>query len=350
VTMSLFQDRARLRWLYLVTALGIGYYGFKGGIWVLVTGGGELVLGPDMSFFADNNTLGLALCLVLPILLYLSREEQRPWLKWFLRAVFGFSIIGIIFTYSRGDFLGLAIVLSVIIWRSPWRMRFAAAIVVVALIGAPLAPERLWDRLGSITAQESAETRDNSAAARIEAWQTAWNIALSRPLTGAGFRALDNWDLWFRYFGPVFIGTSDAHSLYFELLEEHGFLGLGLYFGALISALLTLRRLRKRWRKHPEHGYLSHYAEMLQLSFCAFLAAGAFLTVAYFDLYFVLLGSVAVLHELSRVAEAAALPASAAETVPRSAIRVRPTVKVRPTVQVRPTPVPVRSRRRPRHA
>jgi probable O-glycosylation ligase (exosortase A-associated) len=265
-------------------------------------------------------------------------------LKWFLRITFSLSIISIIFTYSRGAFLGLLTVLSILIWRSPWRLRFGVAILLVALIGAPLAPERLWKRIGSITEQESVETRDNSAAARIEAWQTAWNIALSRPFTGAGFRALDNVDLWLIHFGSVFIGTSDAHSLYFELLEEHGFLGFGLYFGAVISALLTLRRVRKRWRKHPEHGYLSHYAEMLQLSFCAFLSAGAFLTVAYFDLYFLLLGTVAVLHQLSRVAEAAAAPASAAKEGTRSVIRVGPNIRVRPRT------VPSRPRRRPRLA
>jgi putative inorganic carbon (HCO3(-)) transporter len=218
VMMCLFQDRARLRWLYRVAALGLGFYGFKGGIWVLLTGGGELVLGPEQSFFADNNTLGLALCMNLPVLLYLSREETRPWLRSFLRLVFGLSIIAIIFTYSRGAFLGLLTVLCIIIWRSPWRLRFAVAIVLVALIGAPLAPQRLWTRLDSITKQDSAETRDRSATERIEAWKTSLSIAVTHPLTGAGFRALDNPDLWYLHFGPGYIATSDAHSLYFELL------------------------------------------------------------------------------------------------------------------------------------
>src|SRR5262245_40001477 len=40
VTMSLFQDRARLRWLYMVPALGLGFYGVKGVLWSLRTGGG----------------------------------------------------------------------------------------------------------------------------------------------------------------------------------------------------------------------------------------------------------------------------------------------------------------------
>ena len=211
---------------------------------------------------------------------------------------------------------------------------FCRGDVIVALVGAPLAPERLWNRLGSISEQESADTRDQSAAARIEAWQTAWSIALTHPLTGAGFRALDNADLWLIHFGPAFYATSDAHSLYFELLEEHGFLGFALYFGAVISALRALRHIRRRWRDHPEHGYLSHYAEMIQLSFCAFLVSGTFLTVAYFDFYFLLLGTTAVLQQLSRVAETAA---STTERIPRSVIPV-------------PKHWPVSPPRRPRHA
>jgi len=338
VMMSLFQDRVRLRWLYMVAALGLGFYGFKGGLWVLMTGGGELVLGPEKSFFEDNNTLGLALGMILPVLLYLSREEKRRWLKWFLRLTFSLSIIAMIFTYSRGAFLGLLAILSILVWRSPWRMRFGVTILLAVLIGAPLAPDRLWERLGSIAQQDSAETRDQSSASRLEAWQTAWKIGLSNPVMGAGFRALQNADLWLRYFGEGYFKAYDPHSVYFEVLEEHGFLGVGFYFGALVSALVILRRLRKRWRNDPDHGYISHYAEMLQLSFCPFLVSGVFLGVAYFDLYFLLLGTVAVLHELSRVAETAAMPASAAKEGPRSVVRARPIA------------VLSRPRRRPRHA
>src|SRR5215467_6102097 len=134
VTMTLFQERARLRWLYMVTALGLGFYGLKGGIWVFRTGGSERVFGPDKSFFADNNTLGLALCMILPMLLYLSREEPRPWLKKGLRVMFFFTTVAILFTYSRGAFLGLSIVLGILAWRSPWRVRFATTVLVCSLV------------------------------------------------------------------------------------------------------------------------------------------------------------------------------------------------------------------------
>src|SRR5262249_10954577 len=143
VTMSLFQDRARLRWLYMVPALGLGFYGAKGALWVLRTGGGvggggasegNRVFGPDLSFFGDANGVGPALCMILPLLLYLSRDEKRPWLKRILQVTFGCSILSVIFTYSRGAYLGLALVLFIIVWRSPWRMRFAAAVLVAGVI------------------------------------------------------------------------------------------------------------------------------------------------------------------------------------------------------------------------
>jgi len=300
VTITIFQDRERLRWLYLVMAGSIAFYGTKGGIWVLRTGGGERVWGPIGTFFEDNNTLGLALCMVLPMLLYLAREEKRRWVKRLLRTAFGLSIIATIFTYSRGAFLGLAVILAVMIWRSPWRLRFATALVIAGVISLPYLPDRLVSRLESIEEQTTVETRDSSAQGRIEAWQTGLNIAMANPLTGLGFRAYHSDAVWDRYFpGIMYMKSRDAHSLYFEVLGEHGFLGFGLYIGLLVWSLLTLRRLRKRWRNHPEHGYLSHYAEMIQLVLVPFLVAGAFLTVAYFDLYFHLLSTVIVLEALS---------------------------------------------------
>ena len=308
VTMTLFQERARLRWLYMVTALGLGFYGLKGGVWVLRTGGGERVYGPDMSFFADNNTLGLALCMILPMLLYLSREEPRPWLKKVLRVTFFFTIIAIVFTYSRGAFLGLVIILAVLIWRSPWRVRFATAVLVCSLVAVPLLPANLWERIESIGEQQSAETRDTSVQGRFEAWRAAWNIALDRPFTGAGFRALWNEDIWNTYYGADFLAVRDTHSLYFEVLSEHGFLGFGLYLLVLASTLLALRRIRKRWRGHAEYGYLSNYAEMTQLSLYPFLVAGAFITVAYFDLYFYFVAASVTLRALSDQAETALAP------------------------------------------
>ena len=351
VTMSLFQDRARLRWLYLVPTLCLGFWGVKGAVWALRTGGGTgvggegysgaesggRIYGPEMGFFADANAIGLALNMILPMLLYFAREEKRPWLKRGFQITFWLSIISVIFTFSRGSYLGLAVVFLVLIWRSPWRLRFATAALVVGVIAAPLAPERFWIRLESITQQQSAATRDQSSASRIESFEAAWNIAVSRPFTGAGFKALSTPDIWAIYYGPGYWSTYDPHSIYFQLLGEHGLLGFGLYMGMFISTLLTLRRLRKRWRNHPDNGYLSHYAEMTQLSLYPFLVCGAFIPVAYLDISYLLVATTSILFVLSHEAERAEAPSPVQHSKRPSAVTARQNA------------LPPRPRRRPRH-
>jgi probable O-glycosylation ligase (exosortase A-associated) len=311
VTIALFQDRWRLRALYMVMALSLGFYGVKGGIWALRTGGGERVFGPEGTFFGDNNTLGLAFCMILPMLLYLSREEERRWLRSLLRVAFVLVIVATIFTYSRGAFLGLVAILIPVIWRSPWRLRFAAGALGILLVAAPLVPAQWWSRMGTITADE--ERMDGSEKGRVEAWSTALRIAQDRPLIGGGFRVLWDNNAWLRYHDGTYMVARDAHSLYFEVLAEQGFGGLAIYFGILGATFVGLHRVRKRWRKDAVHGYLANYAEMTQLVLCPFLVAGAFLGVAYFDLYFHLVATSVVLQVLSANAarEGSAAPALA---------------------------------------
>jgi len=308
ITLYLFQSRDRLRYLYLVPTLGLGFYGLKTGVWVLRTAGGAMIWGPDRSFFADNNTFGLALTMILPLLLGLAREEPRRWLKRLMQVMFVCTVVSILFTYSRGAFLALIVIGGILIWRSPWRLRFGVTVLVLALVAVPLLPNKLRDRIHSISDQESAETRDNSAAGRLEAWSTAWKIAVAHPFFGEGFKALWSTDLWNTYYGNTYLAVRDVHSLYFEVLSEHGLQGFMIYIAILLSTLGTLRRVRKRWAGSPDHGYLARYADMTELAIYPYLVAGAFLGVAYFDLYFLLVGTSILLGALSADAEAATAP------------------------------------------
>jgi putative inorganic carbon (hco3(-)) transporter len=334
VTLCLFQDAAKLRSLYMVPAICLGLYGLKSVLYVIRTAGGSRVSGPEFSFFADNNEFGLAVCMAMPLMLYLSRDEKRPWVKRLLRVLFMASIVAVLFTYSRGAFLGLTTLLTVLIWRSPWRLRFATAVVAVALVAVPLAPQALKDRIASIREQESAETRDGSVAGRIQAWTTAWHIATAHPFAGEGFRALWNQEMWDEYYGYNYFAVRDVHSLYFEVLSEHGFVGLGLYLAIMASALVTLAGVRRKWKGHPEYGYLSRYAEMNQLALYPYLIAGAFLSFAYFDLYFLLVATSALLKVLSlRAEETIAAAATPAVSTGRRALITR---QPAPAPQARP--------------
>ena len=57
--------------LIWVLALSIGYYGVKGGLFTLLTGGSLRVWGPADSFIMDNNALAVAVTITIPLWVYL---------------------------------------------------------------------------------------------------------------------------------------------------------------------------------------------------------------------------------------------------------------------------------------
>jgi probable O-glycosylation ligase (exosortase A-associated) len=76
----------------------------------------------------------------------------------------------------------------------------------------------------------------------------------------------------------------DVHSIYFEVMGEHGFIGFGLF---MMIALFTWRRgsqIIRACKRDPERKWAADLASMLQVSFVGYAAGGAFLGLAYFDL------------------------------------------------------------------
>ncbi len=79
VTIAIFGDRARLQALLWVIAASIGFFGIKGGIFTLLTGGINPVGGADNVYFSDNNLLAAALLMTIPLMRYLQLTSERQW-------------------------------------------------------------------------------------------------------------------------------------------------------------------------------------------------------------------------------------------------------------------------------
>ena len=294
LTVVFFQQRERFRWLLLVVALSLGFYGLKGAAWVLRTGGSNQVMGPPDSFIEGNTEIGLALNMTLPLLLFLARGEQRPWLRKLMLTMFGASIVAIVFTYSRGAFLGLAVVLMMLFLRARRRLVGILAVALLALFVMMFVPERWFLRMDTIQAYE----QDASSRGRLVAWGVAWGVALDRPLTGGGFWVLPREEIFERY-APGYPKVHSAHSIYFAVLGDHGFLGLALFIGLIVSCLVSLVRLRRSVGHRPEAGWLVSYCEMTEASLVAYAVSGAFLTMAYFDLFYYLVSFVIILKGIA---------------------------------------------------
>ena len=292
VSVILINDAMKLRYLLLVMGLSLGLIGLKGGIWALLSGGVHRVYGPAGTFIGDNNDLALALNMALPLLLYLSKDEPRRWLKLLLRTTFVMSIVAIIFTYSRGGFLALAFVSFLLMIKAKHKSLAVVTLAIGSLMAMWIVPSKWGDRMNTIQTYEE----DSSAMGRINAWKMAWNLALDRPLTGGGFETFTPGV--FKIYAPNPDNVHDAHSNYFEMLGEQGFIGLGLYLLLIASCIIRLRFLKSRIRSEPALQWAQYYPDMLQVSVFAYVVGGAFLGRAYFDMFYQLIGAMVILNRL----------------------------------------------------
>lgn len=296
MTIFLIHDEKTLRWLYLVIALSLGFYGFKAGIFSVLTGGQFMVWGPSRSYIEANTMLGLALDMVLPLLWYLSKNEQNYLFKRFIQAVFFASILSVLFTYSRGAFLGLCVVIIFLILKSGKMVRLGITAVILVSVVYFYAPDRLIDRQKTIATYEE----DRSAESRLLAWEYAWNVGMDRPLSGGGFKVYSE-ETYQRYLPRMldeFGQWWNAHSIYFGVLAEHGFIALFFFLGLIASSLLTLRGVKNTIRGIPGKESLYNYCQMIEISLYSYLISGAFLDAHYFSLLYQLVGTVVILKTI----------------------------------------------------
>jgi len=327
VTMTLIGSCERINGLIWVTAASLGFFGIKGGIFVILTGGNFLVWGPPGSALAANNAIGLALVVTIPLIRYLQLET-KSWIVYLgLGAAIGLSSIAVLATYSRGAALALG-GMFVFMWlKSRHRALIATMAAIAVAAGLTVMPEKLSNRINSIQDYQS----DWSSMDRIKMWRYAFNLAMDRPLVGGGFDIIDKSKFYPRFGlqicqGPaIFLSPEDpcvlksrtAHSIYFEALGEHGFVGLILYLALGATTFFTGGWVIRASRKHDDLAWAGNLAAMLQVSIAGFAMAGIFVNKTYLDLYFSLVAIMAVTRML--VAERLSESAKAkVETAPQS--------------------------------
>jgi probable O-glycosylation ligase (exosortase A-associated) len=319
----LTNTRERLDQLIVVCALSVAFFGVKGGIFSLLTGGGSRVYGPDGTMIGDNNDLGVALTMMLPLLFYIRDRYRQPYLKWPMLALIGFTFIGDIFTYSRGALLALCSMGAMLWLRSRHKFRIMLLIAVAAVGVWRFAPPEWTERMGTIETYQD----DDSAESRIHVWRLAWAMAQARPIFGAGFHwAYDpdkvNQQLWDSRL-PRLEKPRAAHSIWFEMLGDHGFVGLAIFLAILASTFLDARWLIRRSQRDPDLLWANNLGRMLQVSLVGFCAGGSFATLAMYDgLYAVVI--VAAAGRLILAAELASRSAAAAAAVGKGFIGVAP--------------------------
>jgi len=272
-----------------------GLYVLKSFPFIIATGGAFKLYGPDRSMIADNTDFGLALNMTLPLFFFLAQTETKRWVKRFFGFLFLITIPAVFFTYSRGALVGLAAIFIVMMLQSRRRFIVAPVAALALIVALAFAPEA-WQQRMDFTRQDAL---DASAQSRLDAWTYAIALAGDYPIAGGGFSTYTE-QLYHRYWPGKVGNIYAAHSVYFQVLAEHGYVGLSLYLTLVLSCFATGWRLRRAARAANDPA-VGHYAHMFQLSLVGFLISGIFLARAYFDYFFTIIVCVSILSQAAKM-------------------------------------------------
>ena len=253
--------------------------------------------GPAGTFIGGNNELALALVMTIPLMRYLHQHTHRPILRTGLMAGMVLTAIAAIGSQSRGALVALSIT-GVIFWLKSSNKLVTGILMGVVTIGIlSVMPDSWYQRMDTIQTYQD----DGSALGRINAWWTSWNMASDRFFGGGfeSFRAPT-----FALYAPESYRVHDVHSIYFQVLGHHGFVGLTLFLILIVMTWRKCSSVVRACKTNPERAWARDLAAMIQVSLVGYLVGGAFLGLAYFDYLYHLIALVVVVNaEIGRPAK-----------------------------------------------
>jgi probable O-glycosylation ligase (exosortase A-associated) len=289
---TLAVNAVRFQALAWVVALSLCYFGVKGGLFTLISGGHSRVLGPEDTIIFDNNTLAVAFVMVLPILNYLRQFSGSRFVRMGITGAIVLVVASVLGSYSRGGYISLAI-LGAFFWtraKNKFVYPVVAAIVLVPLL--KFMPESFYERVSTIQQYST----DASFQDRLDSWYIGYRYAMDHIPFGAGFYGMNLQGVWDLYIP----GEMHAiHSIYFQVLGEQGVPGLILYLSIIAVAFLNFRATRRNTKNVPELAWAHELAGMMQLSLLVFCVGGSAVPIDFFDLFFLWTLLSAALRELT---------------------------------------------------
>ncbi|MDH3588597.1 MAG: putative O-glycosylation ligase, exosortase A system-associated, partial [Gammaproteobacteria bacterium] len=231
VAAALINSKVRIQAMLWIIGISFGFFATNGVMATLSSGGMNVLRGPPRTMLYDNNALALSLVMALPVLNYLRMSSANQLVRTVLVVVMMFTLVAILTSYSRGSLIALAAGGLLFLRSAKGGVIVLIMLVALGLMVVQVMPERWHERVFTITSVESIQA-DSSFSGRTDAWYVSWRMAKDRPLTGGGFSAVEHLGTFIKYRPDATRGRA-AHSVYFQVLGDHGFIGLGLYLAML---------------------------------------------------------------------------------------------------------------------
>lgn len=271
-----------------------------------------MVIGPPGSFIEGTNHIALAMMMIVPLMYYLTTTTTNKWIQRGLYVSMALTSLSVLGTTSRGALLAIAAMSMLLALKSKRKILTG---VMVGVVGAGLlaAMSDQWsDKMGSIATHE-----DQSAQSRLYTWKMIWNMAQHHPITGGGYNVTENPLTWQLYAVTEYAKAYSPHSIYFQALAEHGFVGLFIYLALGITTWRLCSRTIKM-ATTPDTQWAATLSRMIQTPLLGFAVGGAFVNLVNFDLVYYFVGLAVLTHVALRDGAVASQPPSAAGRKPFS--------------------------------
>ncbi len=286
-------NRLRIHSIVVMVALGISFHGILDGLKFLSSGGSHKA--QSLGKFGDNNHYGMIILMGVPFLFYLFKYSQKNIAKYSFLFALSLNFLTIISTQSRGALSGLIVIALFYILNTKNKISGILILCVSVFFITQITSDSWKSRMQTIqSAQE-----DSSFMGRVRAWQVSSAIALENPVFGGGFRAVQTAGVWNRFkhssgilpFVEVDTTTKNAiaaHSIWFEVLGDQGFVGLILFSLLIINSFKTRNDIKKIVRdKNLNDKWAIDLANATSISIIAYCVSGSLLSAAYFELPYI---------------------------------------------------------------
>lgn len=275
VLVNAVRTELRLRWL-LYLAIIVSCWLSLGAIndyrLGLLTTEGYRVSGVGKGIFGNSNDMAMHLLTIMPIAIAMAFATRGIVRKIIFFVSAALMMTAIVFTYSRGAFLGSLFVFGFLAWKFGRQHRLAVFIlgIIVLVLFLALAPSNYSLRILSIF--DSDLDPLGSADARRGELLRSIQVAVRHPLLGIGMG---------NYASEVSQRGLVTHNAYTQVAAEMGMFALALYVMFVAAPLRKLGQIARETLQARRDSRYYYLAVGLQASLLGYMIATFFLSVAY---------------------------------------------------------------------
>lgn len=310
VMVNVVRTQARLKGLFFLSLLAgclssVGAIGdFRAGNYTVE---GYRVMGKIgvYGLFGNPDDMALHLIMMIPIAVGLMMATRNLLHKALLGACALLMLVGTVFSFSRGCFLGLLGVAAVLGWKLGRRNRVVVfALLLLGVVGLfAIAPGYFATRIISIF--DHSLDPVGSASARQGMLIHSIIVALRHPLLGVGMGA----------FHLNSVGNLGTHNAYTQVAAEMGLPALAAYVWFMVYPLKRLLRIERETYEERRTSRFYYLAVGLQASLVGYMIASTFYTVAFYWNIYYLVAYAICLRRMYESAQAKSLSKKAGDVL-----------------------------------